>query len=238
MGSKESLQNLEYRLLGPMHRRAIENPHHPWAIRYRKALEWLPETLDGERVLDMGGAEGALASKMADRGASVTVTDLFEPILRSGARTDKRIVPVQNRTILPFSNQTFQHIILLETLEHIPDDSEMTALREAHRVLCSDGTFIMSVPADNLPLRPKHYRHYSSADLRSKLHDAGFLLQDMYSYKYLLSGGYQIPFFGTTLLTVYGSRPPWLNHANIKPLSFFACDEGEAEGFIVLAKKV
>lgn len=54
-----------------------------------------------------------------------------------------------NAEQLPFRNDTFDHILLCETLEHIKERN--TALRECYRVLKPNGEIIVSTPYGNEP---------------------------------------------------------------------------------------
>jgi SAM-dependent methyltransferase len=88
-------------------------------------------------------------------------------------------------TRLPFPENTFDHVIAAEVLEHIPADED--AMAELARVLKPGGTIAVTVPAwlaervcwaltdeYHAPFVPGgHVRIYSEPELRSKLRGAG-----------------------------------------------------------------
>jgi len=67
---------------------------------------------------------------------------------------------------LPFQNDTFDAILLIEAIEHIGPDRE--AIKEIHRVLRPGGVLVLTTPnGDTFPRPTKHHvRHYTSMVLR------------------------------------------------------------------------
>ena len=63
---------------------------------------------------------------------------------------------------LPFSNATFDVVICLEVLEHIPAELRLAAINEMWRVLKPDGQLILSVPFRGLSavLDPENMRFH------------------------------------------------------------------------------
>jgi len=47
---------------------------------------------------------------------------------------------------MPYRNQYFDRVLLLDVLEHIPFMDQRSALREIHRVLKPGGIFIATIP--------------------------------------------------------------------------------------------
>ncbi len=91
-------------------------------------------------------------------------------------------------TSLPFLSESLDQIVSLDFLEHLEDD--MACLQEIHRVLKSNGRFLLAVPRTGRifllhRLRPKlgmtldmygHKREgYTLKNLKSKLADAGLV---------------------------------------------------------------
>lgn len=235
---REALQEGEYQKNGAYHRDALGILPTSNNIRYHFARSLLPKRLNGQNCLDFGGGDGVMASFMADRGAKVTVFDLSQTALDLAAKFDERLTTVQGQTKLPLENGQFRVVTMLETLEHIRDGEEMTALKEAFRVLDDNGLFVISVPSDNRPVALKHYRHYSLDDLSTKLQDAGFTIIRTIGYKGYLESLRKFPrlirrtikgvVYGTDF--VVGGFKVNMEHAK--------CKEKDAMGFIVLAKKI
>jgi SAM-dependent methyltransferase len=81
---------------------------------------------------------------------------------------------------LPFEDNTFDVITILDVLEHLDDDRAM--LRELHRVLRRGGLLLLSVPAYRFLWGPQdeiahHKRRYVSPEIKQRLREAGFKLR-------------------------------------------------------------
>ena len=172
--------------------------------RWDRAAAWLPP--DARRVLDDGAAFGfgtaRIAAALRRRAAHAA-----RPGIVVGLEYDAGYAALARRRYprlaflrgsaerLPFPDETFDAVLLLDVLEHLP--SEGAALAEAWRVLVPSGVLIVSVPhfgllaaLDSLTLysalrdrvprllpldptergHPRH-RHYSLANLRRLLGD-------------------------------------------------------------------
>ena len=80
---------------------------------------------------------------------------------------------------IPFEDNFFDQIILIETLEHIEPSQIHRIVSELNRVLKPSGTLIVTVPHQNRPLSSKHYQHFSSNSLKSCLVQQ-FEIKEMY----------------------------------------------------------
>lgn len=111
--------------------------------------------------------------------------DKFDP----GYRYPKGTVNA-DITQLPYSDHTFDFILCIHVLEHVPDDA--LAMRELYRVLKPGGSALIQVPMDNdlavtqedlsitdpvvrqkLYGQPDHVRQYGR-DYKERLEKAGF----------------------------------------------------------------
>lgn len=77
----------------------------------------------------------------------------------------------------PLPDQSVDVLVMLNVLEHIEDD--VTALRNAFKLLKPGGTLVIEVPAgphlyDSYDAELHHFRRYSAAELQHKLTQAGF----------------------------------------------------------------
>ena len=93
---------------------------------------------------------------------------------------------------LPIQDSAYDAILALDIIEHIPNDT--LALSEIHRILKSDGAFVVFVPAyqflwsfqDEIS---HHQRRYETHDLRSKILQAGFEINKLtYVNSFLYNG--------------------------------------------------
>jgi len=117
-----------------------------------------------ENVAEVGCGEGKILSELALRHKNI----LFE-----GFDLSKRAILFAKAFSYDLDNLKFfdcdfknskkkyDVILCIETLEHIPDNESDGFLEVIHNNLKDDGLLLLSVPATNLKLNPKHYRHYN-----------------------------------------------------------------------------
>lgn len=187
MASKEQIQEQAYIDKGAYHRKFTFSPTET-RIRYDATLLQLPPDLYGTRCFDFGGGDGMMATMLANRGGDVVVGDSSFLALSYAKKADLLLHCVQMRSVIPLKSDVFGVVTMLETLEHVSDEEEMTALQEAFRVTKPNGKFILSVPSINKEVSKKHYRHYSLPDLRTKIEGVGFKILEEYSLTSYLEG--------------------------------------------------
>jgi SAM-dependent methyltransferase len=83
---------------------------------------------------------------------------------------------------LPFDDNAFDLVALLDTIEHCDDD--MAVLRESHRVCAPGGHVMVTVPAfmslwSHNDVLNDHKRRYTTKELRQKLEQAGYRVARM-----------------------------------------------------------
>ncbi|OYX05114.1 MAG: hypothetical protein B7Z15_17150 [Rhizobiales bacterium 32-66-8] len=91
--------------------------------------------LDGRSILDVGCGGGMLARALAARGAQVTGVDP-QPAALATARTraPQARFEAAGAEALPFPDASFDAVVFLNSLHHVPEPLMAAALREAGRV--------------------------------------------------------------------------------------------------------
>lgn len=105
------------------------------------------DSLSGRRILDVGCGTGQLASTLMSEGARVTGIDLDRTAIDSA----RRLAPLAEFHIvsasqLPFAEGTFDAVVLVNSLHHIPPGLMIKALQEGLRVLGPGGHLIVIEP--------------------------------------------------------------------------------------------
>lgn len=106
----------------------------------------------GMRVLDMGCGRGEIVLHAARRGAEVVGIDYSSDCLRLTGRTleiasqtdrDRVTLRQADATALPFGDEVFERVLMLDLVEHLHDWQLSRALQEAYRVLIPQGYLIL-----------------------------------------------------------------------------------------------
>lgn len=124
-------------------------------------------------VLDVGCGDGYLLGNLGNIPQRVGV-DLNSHAL-SFARAFFPDVEFRNCDVSEIS-ENFDVVCAIEVLEHVPDDAVSNFLQTITARLKPGGVLLISVPTKNMPLNPKHFRHYDTNLLRRQLEE---LLPDM-----------------------------------------------------------
>ncbi len=169
--------------------------------RARILLDYL-ELEDGERVFDCGCGMGFYLMTMSKlrRLRLVGIDGDLERL--HWAQRERVPASLLSGDIqrLPFSDETFDKVLMTEVLEHLPDDRR--GLREIHRILKPGGILSLSVPNTNYPfwwdpinrvwtalggdpfrsgpmvgIWSNHERLYRTADLLERMQAAGFKIE-------------------------------------------------------------
>lgn len=159
----------------------LEEDRHAWfAGRTRAILKYLDAEIGPSpagvtrHVLDIGGGAGNMAHHLAHYGQVIGLDYIARPLAVAQARALDVCQGAGDG--LPFGNNTFDLVALLDTVEHIPD--EFGVFAEVRRVLKPGGKVIVTVPAfmwlwsynDEINA---HQRRYTAPELRQKLEISG-----------------------------------------------------------------
>jgi SAM-dependent methyltransferase len=163
-----------------------------WHVnRHRLVMKHLRDgaALPG-RVLDLGCGAGHFSAQLQAHGIGVVAADIAPQAARyvraKGVR--EAVVFDANKT-WPFTDDTFDAIVMLDALEHIAED--INSLTEAHRVLTPGGRVFITVPAHQFLYSQwdrvlQHHRRYSRRKLGTVLSEAG-LRVDLLRYHNLIA---------------------------------------------------
>jgi 2-polyprenyl-3-methyl-5-hydroxy-6-metoxy-1,4-benzoquinol methylase len=119
--------------------------------RMARALQ-LMNLESGMRLLDLGCGRGEIVLHAAKRGAEVMGIDYSAACLKLTCRTlelasererDHVTLVCGDATALPFGDQVFDRILMLDIVEHLRDWQVSRALREAYRVLSPTGYAVL-----------------------------------------------------------------------------------------------
>lgn len=134
----------------------------------------LPETERG-LILDAGCGTGSNLSFLNRFGKTVG-SDIYQEACRICATTKGAQIAAGRLEALPFQDETFAVVALLDVLEHV--DEQQQVLLELVRVLRPGGTLLLTVPAfrhlwGGHDIVHQHRRRYRAKELRGELRRAG-----------------------------------------------------------------
>ncbi len=108
--------------------------------RMQVAARWIPK---GSRVLDIGCHQGEFLLWM---GGKIAPSVGYDPLYEKNSNPGEHQFFAHNfQEGLPLDDRSFDAIVLLATIEHIPEKSVMA--REAARLLRAGGRVIITVPS-------------------------------------------------------------------------------------------
>jgi SAM-dependent methyltransferase len=124
-------------------------------------------------VLDLGCGDGRLTVELAERGVGELVgIDLVEQAVAFARAFGSPLAPSVSFECVPvqaLDAGTFDVAVVMEVLEHIPDDDLGSVVEATWQRVRDGGHLVVSVPTTNVPLIAKHERHYTEALLREQL---------------------------------------------------------------------
>lgn len=148
----------------------IEYSHWWWEGR-RFLIKWLLGKKKYRKILDVGCGTGETLSYLETIYPRVEVYGVdssIKAIVFSKSRGHKNVIKA-NALHLPFKNDFFDAVLLLDVLEHIKDDQ--TVVNEVKRVLKKSGRMIITSPGlnfiwSNHDINQGHYRRYTQREIR------------------------------------------------------------------------
>ncbi|MEX1019952.1 MAG: class I SAM-dependent methyltransferase [Litorilinea sp.] len=161
----------------------LEEDRHAWFAGRTRAIQKfldaeLGPTLGKRRILDIGCGAGNMAHHLAHYGTVIGLDNNPRPLAVAAQRALDVTQGLGDD--LPFADDSFDVLALLDTIEHIPD--ELETLRECFRILKPGGKLLITVPAfmwlwsynDEINA---HQRRYTAPELQQKLEMMGFTMR-------------------------------------------------------------
>jgi SAM-dependent methyltransferase len=149
---------------------SIHRPEHWWYTARAELLRTVLSTYvaPGDRILDVGSADGPSVDWLSERGRRTPV-DIDIRGLRPGG-------VCASATALPFPDSTFDVVAAFDVIEHI--DPERAVVGELCRVLRPGGRMLVSVPAYNWAwsdhdVANGHHRRYTRPRAVAALENEG-----------------------------------------------------------------
>ena len=132
-------------------------------------------------ILDIGCGTGAMSEKLAPFGRVVSA-DFSSLALQFSRRRSLSRLCTADAMRLPFRDDSFDVIVALDILEHLPDDE--AALAEFQRVLSPGGRVIATVPAyrslwSGHDVALMHFRRYVSREVKERFTKARLKIEKL-----------------------------------------------------------
>ena len=144
----------------------------PWKCGLIARYEFCQPYATGRRVLDIPCGVGWGTSLLRRTRRLVGADVNGEAIEYAQSHySDKAVFLAVDMRKLPFANESFDLVICLEGIEHVPVDVGEQFVREATRVLSTSGRIILTnpVPDPKRPPNPYHVHEYELEELETLL---------------------------------------------------------------------
>ncbi len=158
-----------------------QEDHYWWFVSRRLLALKLVKTYgpSDPTILDVGSGTGAVMAELAPLGPVYGV-DFSSLALEFSRERGLMGLVHGDAQALPFASGSFDVVVSLDTIEHLPDDR--AAVAEIFRVLRPGGVFVMNVPAFAWLWGPHdialmHFRRYRVPEVATLLASAGFELE-------------------------------------------------------------
>jgi SAM-dependent methyltransferase len=128
--------------------RFVVFPHNiDGAMRYYAVIRLLAERFSPDlRVLEVGSGSGGVTEFLEH-----PVTGVDPAFERTADRRTEWLQPVAGSVeALPFEDASFDAVLSVEMLEHVPEKARQRALEELFRVTAPGGRLIVTFPADEV----------------------------------------------------------------------------------------
>jgi SAM-dependent methyltransferase len=203
------------------HIQRVEQSHWWYVARRKIIFDWLDQVLANyaaPKILDIGCGTGFNIEYLQAQGhQQVTGLDFSVDALSFGRSRHLRYLVCSDGTRPPFCGASFDAIMALDLIEHLPDDIQ--TLQELGRLLRPNGSLLIFTPAFNFlwGLQDEvshHYRRYTAGELRHKLVEAGLNITKItYANTFL----FPLIWAGRTALRLSGNSIQGISENDLHP---------------------
>lgn len=166
--------------------------NHWWFVGKKNIVMYFISNIRNQKkkkILDIGCGSGLMLSELKKYGSVYGLDNSEEAIKYSKLIFDGDIKKGALPYEIPYDDNSFDIITVLDVLEHIEKDTD--ALKKIYNLLDSQGKVIITVPAlmslwTNHDLSHDHKRRYILKELKSKIKTAGFKIEKISYYNSLL----------------------------------------------------
>ncbi|MCK4333906.1 class I SAM-dependent methyltransferase [candidate division WOR-3 bacterium] len=121
----------------------------PWGVAEARMIERLLDPESGERLLEIGSSAGYRIEGYAEKGVKLWGVDADHDAIETAKRTGSPVNLIEaDASDLPFPNESFDRILCVHLLEHLPDPKK--AIGEMARVLKPQGCAVIVVPCERI----------------------------------------------------------------------------------------
>lgn len=157
---------------------------------YKWLFGWIKPTLAGKKVLNVGCWTGVLEKLLVKTNCSLTGIDIEESALKVAQKEFPAYKFVKASIVepLPFNKSFFDVVLFFMTIEHLPKNTEVIALKQLNKVLKKKGILYLSTMNNNLlsilsdPVYFSGHRHYSLNHLETILAKSGFTVKEKFTH--------------------------------------------------------
>ena len=174
---QEGWYSFPYHYIGKLYPHFSAARAYDWHLNYASAIEFILDQVYAEKyrgkIVDIGCGDGRMTRELATRfpDARLTGIDYSQQAIRlASALNAGGSILFEARDLVddPFEGDN-DVAVLMEVYEHIEPDKADKFLRGVRDTLRSGGVLHLTVPHQNVPLSPHHFRHFDSDMLRREV---------------------------------------------------------------------
>lgn len=139
---------------------------------------------NARKILDIGIGHGFVEELICDRNIELYGIDISDKSVKNLQKKFSGNFSVQSIYKMKFYKNSFNVVLALEVLEHIPPSRILNVLKNIHKMLIKNGSFILSVPTNEglklIKNNPNgHVRIYTENLIKAELELSGFKVIDV-----------------------------------------------------------